>query len=64
MEEVIPLGLTPEAEADQMIWEAALATMKGKERMQGIQAFTERYGKMPQLPQPKIYHHFYKNSQP
>jgi hypothetical protein len=57
-EEVTPLYLLPEAEADMLRWEAALSTMKGKERMQGIEAYVSRYNQIPHLPQPKMYHHF------
>ena len=57
-EQVTPLDLTPEAEQDRKIWEVALATMKGKERMQGIENFCARYNHVPHLPQPKLYHHF------
>lgn len=46
----IPRTLTDEAEHDKRVWLVAMATMKGKERLDNIRLFISRYKSVPHIP--------------
>ncbi len=45
--ELEPLELTDEAEHDKRLWEVVIAGLKGREKRQQMEAFTQRYHVMP-----------------